>query len=252
MLRFIVVLLYVALFLISTLPYYGVTWLMRKLCKDTVRIELAELRYVQWGFRVVLWLSGVKVTYIGDENIPDEAVLFASNHRGIYDIIACYAHVPNRTGFISKDSIKKTPILPFVMRRIYCLFLNRKDNISGAKTIIHSFDYMKKGVSIFIFPEGTRSRNDDPLPLGMFHNGSFKAAQRLGCPVVPVAIIGSEKIFEKHIPWIRAGKITVHFGKPVYYKDLTEEQKKNIGDTFADVVTSMIREDLPLFENSSN
>ena len=132
--------------------------------------------------------------------------------------------------------------------RIFCLFLNRKDSMQGAKTIIRSFDYMKKGVSIFIFPEGTRSKSEDPAQLGMFHNGSFKAAQRLHCPVVPVAILGAEQIFEAHLPIVKAGRMVIHFGKPVLYEDLTAEQKKNIGDTFADVIRSMIKEDLPLLK----
>lgn len=242
MLRFIIVVLFVALFLILALPYFGIEWILGR-CFDKRRSDLRCLRVVQFAFKTVLFLSGVKVTFIGDENIPKgEAVLYAANHRGMFDIVTAYSHMPDLTGFISKDNLLKVPLLPYIMRRLYCLFLNRKDSREGMKTIIKSFDYMKEGVSIFIFPEGTRNRNDDPTQLRMMHNGSFKAAQRLGCPVVPVAITGSDLILEKHFPKIRAGRIIVRFGKPVYYKDIPEEKRKNVGDYFAGIITEMLKE----------
>ena len=240
--RSILAVLFVFIYLLTWLPYAGIEYLLGKY-GDRRKSDLRQLRYVQWAFRVVLFISGVKVTYLGDENIPKgEAVLYASNHRGIFDIVAAYSHLPDLSGFISKDSVAKVPILAMVMRRLYCLFLNREDPKEGLKTILKSFDYMKKGVSIFIFPEGTRSKNDDETQLGMFHNGSFKAAQRTGCAVIPVAVSGADKIFEKHRPWIRSGRMTVAFGKPVYYKDLTKEEQKNIGDTFADIISKMLAE----------
>ena len=246
MLRTFIVALFVVLFLILCTLLYGITWLIGKI--DLKKATDIEFRTVQWAFRAVMFLSGVRATYLGTENIPDGPVLYAANHRGIFDIVATHGRLPHETGYIAKDSLKKVPLLSFIMQRIFCLFLNRKDSMQGAKTIIRSFDYMKKGVSIFIFPEGTRSKSEDPAQLGMFHNGSFKAAQRLHCPVVPVAILGAEQIFEAHLPIVKAGRMVIHFGKPVLYEDLTAEQKKNIGDTFADVIRSMIKEDLPLLK----
>ena len=246
MIRIVLVVLFVALFLISCLPYFGLEWILGK-CFDKRRSDLRQLRYVQWGFKVVMFLSGVKVTFLGDENIPEqEACLFVGNHRGMFDIVSTYSHMKDLTGFISKDNILKVPILPFVMKRLYCLFLNRKDPKEGMKTITKSFDYIRQGVSIFIFPEGTRNKNDDDTQLLMMHNGSFKAAQRTGCPVVPVAISGSDRVLEKQFPKIRASHIVVRYGKPVYYKDLPEDAKKNIGDYFAGIITEMLKENAPL------
>ena len=246
MFRFIIVVLYVALFLLVSLPYLGLEWIFAR-CFDKKKSDLRSLRFVQWGFKTVLFLSGVKVTFIGDENIPaDEPVLYAGNHRGMFDIVATYSHVPDLTGYISKDNILKVPILPFVMKRLYCLFLNRKDPKEGMKTITASFGYIRKGISIFIFPEGTRNRNDDNTQLLMMHNGSFKAAQRTGCAVIPVAISNSDLVLEKHFPKIRPAHIIVRYGKPVYYKDLPDDAKKNIGDYFAAIITEMLKENAQL------
>ena len=239
MLRTILAFLFVAIFLITTLPFYGITWIIAKWNKPFA--DNINLRYVQWAFRVVMWISGVRVRHIGLENIPaDTPVLFVSNHRGMFDIIAAYACMPHLTGFIAKDNIAHIPILSFVMRRIYCLFLDRKDLRKGYQTILRSIDYVKNGISIFIFPEGTRSKQKDPLILGEFHDGSFKPAQRVGCPIIPVATVGAEAFFEQHPPFLSGGQMTLAFGEPVYYKDLSDEEKKHIGKTFQSRISAML------------
>ena len=246
MIRMIIVILFVVLYLITVLPYLGIEWILGR-CFSKEKSDLRCLRYVQWAFRVVLFISGVKVTYLGEENIPEgEAVLYAANHRSMFDIVATYSRVPYLTGFISKDNILKVPILPLVMKRLYCLFLNRKDPKEGMKTITASFDLIRKGISIFIFPEGTRNKNDDDTRLQMMHNGSFKAAQRTGCPVIPVAISNADRVLEKQFPKIRPAHIVVRYGAPVYYKDLDAEAKKKIGDHFAALITEMLKENAPL------
>ena len=74
--------------------------------------ELAMLRVIQWAFRVVLFISGVKLTTIGYDRIPkDEAVLFIGNHQSYFDIVIAYSQMPGRTGFIGKKVLKKVPLL---------------------------------------------------------------------------------------------------------------------------------------------
>ena len=245
-LRLIIAGIFVVLFLLLAIPGLGIEWIVGLI--DRRAADISQLRIVQWAFRVVMKIAGTRVTYIGNENLPKkgEAVLYAANHRGIFDIVAAYAHMPDLTGFISKDSVRKYPILPWIMKRLYCLFLDRKDNKKGMQTILQSFDVMKKGVSIFIFPEGTRNRHEDPTDLLMFHNGSFKAAQRVGCPVIPVAILGTDACFERQKPLLKSAHVIVHFGKPVLYEDLPEEGKKHIGDHFQAIVREMLKEDAAL------
>ena len=83
---------------------------------------------------------GVHLTVEGKEHVPtDQAVLYIGNHRSIFDIVITYAQCPNLTGYISKDGVNKVPLLGIWMRRLYCLFLDRKDLKQGLKTILDRY-----------------------------------------------------------------------------------------------------------------
>ena len=83
---------------------------------------------------------------------------------------------------------------------------------------------MKSGISICIFPEGTRNRTDAPLL--EFHAGSLKIAEKAQCPIVPMTIANAEQIFEAHSPCIRKTKVIIEYGEPIETKNLDRTQQK--------------------------
>ena len=177
---------------------------------------------------MILRIAGVKIEVSGLDNIPDEACLYVGNHNSYFDILVTETVIPSGTGFVSKDSLQKIPGLSSWMNLIHCLFLNRTDVREGLKMILTGADYLKEGYSMFIFPEGTRSRDGH---IGEFKGGSLKMAQKAGAPIVPVAISGSSKIFEKNEGLrVTPGHVKVSFGTPFKFSDLTKEQKKTISD----------------------
>ena len=225
MIRTILAFLFVFLFLIVSLPIQGVLWIVGKF--NPMAKKKASLAIVSWAFNVVSFISGVKRTVIGEENVPkDKAVLYVSNHRSIFDIVLCYARVPSPTGFISKKEILKVPILNIWMIYMDCLFLDRSDIRKGLEMVLAAIDKVKNGISIFIYPEGTRNKTDAPLQ--DFHKGSFKIAQKSGCPIVPVVINHSDDILEKHMPFIHSTHVTIEYCKPVVISELSKEDQKNI------------------------
>ena len=139
--------------------------------------EISQLRIVQWAFKVILFLSGVKLTdHRGGAAPKDEAVLYIGNHKSFFDIVITYARCPRLTGYVSKDSMKKVPLLSLWMKRLHCLFLNREDMKARLKTILAGIENIKNGISMCIFPEGTRNTTDElMLP---FKEGSFKMAEK--------------------------------------------------------------------------
>ncbi|MBQ8039578.1 MAG: 1-acyl-sn-glycerol-3-phosphate acyltransferase [Lachnospiraceae bacterium] len=237
MIRFIIAATFLGLFLLLSYLMFPIEWLIGKINKRAK--DYSSLRIVQWGFRVILAIGGVKITVIGKENMPDEAALYVGNHRSYFDILLMYIQCKRLTGFVAKDSIGKVPSLRVWMRYLYCLFLDRKDIKQGMKTILQAIEYVKQGISICIFPEGTRNDGEE-LSMLPFKEGSFKIALKTGCPIVPVSINNSAEIFENHIPKMRKTHVVMEYGKPIYPKDLTREEQKAIGATCYDIIKETI------------
>ena len=223
MIRLIIVAVFLILFLILSIPIFFVEWLIGKVNKDAK--DISSLRIVQWAFKVIIRLSGVSVTVIGEENSPDEAALFIGNHRSYFDIVLTYSRCKRLTGYIAKKEIQKVPFLSVWMQYLYCLFLDRENAKEGLKTILKAIEYVKNGISIFIFPEGTRNKGEE-LSLLPFKDGAFRIATKTGCPIVPVSLNNTADILENHFPFIKSGKVIVSFGKPIYTTDMDRAEQK--------------------------
>ena len=228
MIRFIFGAIFLFLFLVIGSPMLLVEFFIGKVNKRAK--DISSLRIVQWGFRVILWISGVKITTIGLEKVPkDQPVLYVANHRSYFDILLISVHNHDLTGFVAKKEMDKFPFLNIWMRYIYCLFLDRENIREGLKTILQAIDYVKNGISMVIFPEGTRNKADDDLDMLPFHDASFKIAQRSGCAIVPIAINNSCDIFEKHMPRLKPVKVVMEYCDPIVLSELPKEDQKRIG-----------------------
>lgn len=226
MIRFILALLCAVLFVILTLPIVLIGLLIGRFNRETR--DIMFLRMVQWIFKVVVRIAGVKLTVIGEERIPrDTAVLYVGNHRSYFDVLITYARCPRRTGYVAKESIKKVPLLHMWMEFLYCLFLDRDNLREGLKTILQGVEYLKSGISICIFPEGTRGKEEGKmLP---FKEGSLKMAEKAKVPVVPMAITNSAAVWENQFPKMRPARVILEYGEPIYIDALEKEEKKFLG-----------------------
>ena len=207
--------------------------------------RLQFLRIVQWGFKAILKVTGVHTTVIGFENIPDEPVLFIGNHRSFFDILLTYSRCPRLTGYVAKKEMEKIPLLSTWMRFVYCLFLDRKNPKEGLKTILQAIDYVKQGISICIFPEGTRNKGEE-LSMLSFKEGAFKIATKTGCAIVPISMNNTAAIFENQLPRIKKVNVIVEYGKPIYPKDLAPEDKKHIGAYVQNIIQETINKNAEL------
>lgn len=222
-----------------------VEWLIGKINKRAK--DISSLRIVQWGFRVILWIIGVKVTTIGLEKVPkDQPVLYVANHRSYFDILLISVRNHNLTGFVAKKELGKIPFLNIWMKYIYCLFLDRENIREGLKTILQAVEYVKSGISMVIFPEGTRNKAEDDLDILPFHDGSFKIAQRSGCAVVPIAINNSCDIFEKHMPKFKPVKVVMEYCDPIILSDLPKEDQKRIGAYTQNIILEKLKKNQEL------
>lgn len=233
MLRFIIVIIYVVFFCIIGLPVLLVEMIVGKFDKKMQdRIVFA---FVKWGLGCVVSLSGSTVDFIGEENVPkDKPVLYILNHRSFFDTIITYQRVPRPTGYMGKIQMKKLPIISSWMKAAHCVFIDRNDIKQGLRCILECIDDIKHGISIAIFPEGTRSKVEGEfLP---FHEGSFKVATKTGCPIIPVTINNSAAVWEDQMPRVKRAHVIVEYGKPIYPDSLTPEEKKHVGSYVRDIM----------------
>lgn len=239
MIRLILVVLAIGIFFILTPVLYLIKWIIGRF--DAKKGDLCALHMVQFILKVILFLAGVKTTVIGEENVPkDQSVLYILNHRSFFDIVLTYSRCPSLTGYIAKKELQKIPFLSWWMKWLRCLFLDRKDIKEGLKTILNAIDYIKEGISIAIFPEGTRNKEASETTLLPFHEGSFKIATKSGCPIIPVAISHSSAILEDHFPFIKATHVVLEYGTPIYPKELSREELKFLGKKTQEIIQEML------------
>ncbi len=226
MIRIITASIFLILFLIGSIPLMIIEYIVGLFSKD-IRSK-SSLAIVNWAFRCILKITGVKLTVIGEEHVPkDEAVLYVGNHTSFFDVLLTYTRVPRPTGYIAKKSMEKVPLLNIWMKLLYCQFLDRENLKAGMQTILKSIDTIKSGVSMCIFPEGTRNKTPDTLL--PFHDGSLKIAKKANCRIVPMALTNASAIFEDQFPKIKKVHVILEYGKPYYYTDLSKEDQKNVG-----------------------
>jgi len=226
MLRYLLICFFLGAFLILSIPLLIAEWIIGKFNQSLK--DKTSLAIVNFGFRLILKIAGTRMIIRGEENVPtDTAVLYVANHRSFFDILVTYIRVPRPTGYISKLEMKKFPLLSNWMQNLHCLFLDRKNIKEGLKTILTGIEKAKSGISICIFPEGTRNKeNTGVLP---FHEGSFKIAEKAKVPIVPITLVNTADIFEDHFPKVKKTTIIIEYGEPIYLDKLEKEQRKFVG-----------------------
>jgi 1-acyl-sn-glycerol-3-phosphate acyltransferase len=242
MLRLILDLLFLIIFFIISIPLFLIELIIGKISHR--KMVASSQWIVVRAFHVLMFISGVKRTVIGLENVPkNEAVLYVANHRSYFDVPVAYSCLPTLTGFMAKKEIGKVPFLSTWMRFLQCLFLDREDIKQGLKTVLKGIEQIKAGYSVFISPEGTRNHAKEMLP---FKEGSFKMAEKTGCAIIPVALSNTDEIFENHSPRVKSAHVVIEFGKPIYPDSLDKEQKKFLGTYVQGIIRDMLEKNSSL------
>lgn len=241
MIRFIILATTLFLFLGLGSPLLLYEWVLGK--SNPQARDRQCVAIVRFMFGLLLKISGTKVSVEGRENIPEgQAVLYVGNHTSYFDILIGYTTTKGLLGFVAKKEMLRYPFLKNWMEYVHCLFLDRENLKEGLKTILTGVEKVKAGISIWIFPEGTRNENTELTKLLPFKEGSLKIAEKSGCPVIPVAMVGTADIFEKHIPFIRKRSVRIRYGEPIMVKELPKELKKKSGAYLREVIIGMLKE----------
>ncbi len=188
--------------------------------------------YLRLLMHLAVFVGGCRIIATGTENVPDdETVLYVLNHRSYFDIFIAYTYFKEPTGFIAKEELRYVPFIAWYMKMAYCLFLDRKNLRKGYATIQKGIGYLNEGISMAIFPEGTRNKDhEDKTGLLEFHGGSFKLAQRTGVRIIPVTIYNADAIFEEHIPRLKPVTVKIDFGAPIRISELPAEDQRHLSE----------------------
>lgn len=169
--------------------------------------------------------GNVTVDVHGQENIPEkDGFMFYPNHQGLYDVLAILDVCPRPFSVVAKKEVKNIQFLKQVIACMRAYLLDRDDVRQAMQVIIDVTREVKSGRNYLIFAEGTRSKNGNHP--GEFKGGSFKAATKAQCPIVPVALIDSFKPFDTNT--IAPVTVQVHFLEPLYYEEYKDMKTNQI------------------------
>ena len=178
----------------------------------------------------------------GMENIPKEnGFIFFPNHQGLFDVLAIIQVCPVPFSVVAKKELTNVPFLKQVFACMKAFMIDRDDVKQSMQVIINVIKEVKAGRNYLIFAEGTRSKNGNQI--GSFKGGSFKAATKAKCPIVPVALIDSFKPFDTKTISQVTGQ--VHFLEPLYYEEYKNMKTTEIAEIVHDRIQKIIDENCP-------
>ena len=244
MIRTLIAVVYFCLALILMMPWLILwTWLT------------GDPDFMYWmamrAIRVANWMVGIRVRVEGLENIPPRDCIFASNHLSNVDPVALVPSIPRRIALLVKKELFRIPILSTAMRSAQFVPVDRSDRDAAIASVNLAVEYLKKGRSFAIFPEGTRSRDGHLKP---FKKGTFVMAIQAGVPIVPVSLVGAQNLMRKGDWVLYPGEVIVRFGPPVDASQYTMEQRGELLSRVEMLVAAGLppeQQPLPLPEDSA-
>ena len=181
--------------------------------------------------------GNVTIKSYGQENIPEkDGFMFFPNHQGMYDVLAMIDSCPKPFSLVYKMELKDIPFIKQIAKCMKAFFIDRDDVRQSMKVIMAVSKEVEKGRNYTIFPEGTRSRQGNKM--GEFHAGSFRAAIKAKCPVVPMVFIDSYKVFDNKTSEMVTCQL--HFLPPIQ----PEEYEGMKAGELADMVKARVQETL--------
>jgi len=197
-----------------------------------------------WIIRAICWLI-IKIFWrmqiIGIENVPKRgALIIAANHVSYLDPIVLATSMKRKVYFIAKKEAFNNIFGKFILNKLEAFPLNREGiDILAIKKAIN---ILQAGKILGLFPEGSRSLNNELQELKL---GIIKIAIKTGVPIVPVGIIGTNKIYPrgKILPVFFKYKIIVHYGSPLYLNQQKLKDKiyyKESLDILSDKIKQLI------------
>jgi len=183
-------------------------------------------RYARlWG-KVALLANRVKVKVEGMEQLKGEGpYIFMSNHQGSYDIFALLGYLPFQFKWLAKKELFSIPFFGWTMAAAGYISIDREGTRKTVEAINEAARKIREGMSLVIFPEGSRSPNGSIQP---FKKGGFTLAIKSKVPIIPIAITGSREIMPKEKLTATSGEIKIRMDHPIETKNYSLKDRESL------------------------
>lgn len=186
----------------------------------------------RWGYypgmiwaKILCTTALVRVRAEGREHVsPDSTYVFTANHQSIFDVFLVYGWLGTKFRWVMKKEIRHIPFIGKACEMMGHIFIDRSNAVAAKKSIEAAERRLKSGGSIFIFPEGTRTKDG---AVGKFKRGAFVMARDLQLPVVPATIAGAYEVMPYHSWLIHPGTIRLIIHHPIE-ASLMDEERMNL------------------------
>jgi 1-acyl-sn-glycerol-3-phosphate acyltransferase len=176
--------------------------------------------------RMILFLGGVRLEVIGAEKLdPKRGCVYVGNHRSHVDSASIFAACPADARFLIKKEVFKIPLVSFALKTMEMIEVDRSNPEAAARSIDRAVAKIQSGVSIILFPEGTRSRQPCVLP---FKKGAFVLAIKSQAPIVPFTVIGADRALPPDSLLLYGGAVKLIFHEPIETKGMDLEDRQEL------------------------
>jgi 1-acyl-sn-glycerol-3-phosphate acyltransferase len=191
--------------------------------------------------RWILATTGVRVDVSGLEQIdPRGTYVFVANHQSIYDIPILFWSLPHQLRIIAKESLGKFPVIGWHLSRTGHMLVDRS-RPDRSKIFGWASRLTANGLSLILFPEGTRSRDGR---VAKFKGGSFFLALEAGLPVVPISIVGSRHIMLKGRLATYPGRVRLVVHPPIDTRGLAGSDARAFAERVRQIIAPTAEADI--------
>lgn len=208
--------------------------------KNPINYE-ESYQYIKYATKKANKAGRVTIESMGLENIPkDNGFIFYPNHQGLFDMLVFFESCPVPFAFVLKKEVSRIILLKQVIRATGSLSIDRKDLKQSMEVIQTVIEEVKKGRNFLIFAEGTRSREGNKVI--DFKGGSFKAAVKTKCPIVPCALINSFVPFD--VKSTKQATVKIIYLPAIYYEEYKDWKTTEIAAEVRNRIQAAIDQNL--------
>lgn len=203
-----VILIALPLFLVATIVT-AVAVIIASMCGDPDRTGYVMPRL--WS-RLTCALFWVRVQVDGREHIDKrQSYVFLANHQGYFDIFLVYGYLGHNFKWMMKEYLRRIPFVGYACAKSHHIYVG--DTLASIQqTVTQAQQTLRHGMSMVIFPEGTRTKTGRMAP---FKKGAFTLAGEIGLPIVPLTVNGSFHIFNRNSPDVHPGRLRLTIHQPL-------------------------------------